>query len=88
MSFELKTNNYIVSTAQLSFSNDVEIDNLLRPELISVDITFTDDLKERLIENAIIFCIGSLLINKQDSDDSSLTVCAQCLIMFVSASTY
>jgi hypothetical protein len=85
MSFELKTNNYIMLTVQLSSSSDVKINNLLCSELISVDITFTDDLKEHLVENAIIFCIGSLLVDELDSDDPSLTVCAQCLIIFVSA---
>ena len=74
-------------TVQLSSSSDVEIDNLLRPELISVDITYTDDLKECLKESAIIFCISSLLVDEQDSDDPSITVRAQCLLTFVSAST-
>ena len=59
------------------------IDSLEYHDTMSVAITYYNVFNETFLENAMNFCIGSLLVTEEDSADPSLTVHSYCLIRFV-----
>jgi hypothetical protein len=51
-------------------------------DTIPVTVTYYNVFNETFLENAMIFCIGSLLITQEGSADPKLAVRSHCLIRF------
>jgi hypothetical protein len=70
-------------TATLQTIPDITIDGLEEVDDISVTVNYYNALQETFREDAMIVCIGTLVVEEGDFTDPSLTIRSHCLIRFV-----
>jgi hypothetical protein len=68
--------------ATIQCPRSAEIPGVEYRDTMSVVITYYNVYQETFLENAMILCIGSLLITEEDSVGLILAVRAHCLIRF------
>ena len=56
------------------------INGLQKHDTMLVTIRYYNIFDDIFAENAMIFCVGSLSVHKQDSSDPALDICSYCLI--------
>jgi hypothetical protein len=58
------------------------IDGLVYPDTLSTKVHYYNALQEEFVENAMVFCIGSLRVTDTGDPKPVLTIQSHCLIRF------
>ena len=72
--------NFVCTATMQGPPTAVTIDRLQKRDTMTVTIRYYNIFNDIFLENAMIFCIGSLSVHNQESSDSSLEVRSHCLI--------